>query len=364
MAYFTIMVFLVVYFLIVGQSILVPLAFGALFAFMLKPIVDFFERFIKWRIFSILMALISAIIPVSIVIYFFSSQFVDVVQDMPSIKEKLNTGVATLYDWAKSIFGFTKAEADEAFSNQVSSLMDAPLSFLGVGLTSTTSFLTGLFLSFIYIFLFLLYRSGFKDFLLIQASKVNRPKLKDLIDKVQKLIQKYLYGLLLVILILGVLNSIGLWVIGIKHPLFWGFLAAMLAVIPYIGTFIGGALPFLYALATAGEMWQPVAVVVLFITVQTLEGNFITPNVIGSSVKINPLAAIVSLLVGAKIWGIAGMVLSLPVISIIKEILKSSEAWRPVGFLLSDEIGEKEQVFKVKWDKERFRLRHFFRKRN
>ena len=196
MAYFTIMVFLVVYFLIVGQSILVPLAFGALFAFMLKPIVDFFERFIKWRIFSILMALISAIIPVSIVIYFFSSQFVDVVQDMPSIKEKLNTGVATLYDWAKSIFGFTKAEADEAFSNQVSSLMDAPLSFLGVGLTSTTSFLTGLFLSFIYIFLFLLYRSGFKDFLLIQASKVNRPKLKDLIDKVQKLIQKYLYGLL------------------------------------------------------------------------------------------------------------------------------------------------------------------------
>ena len=85
---------------------------------------------------------------------------------------------------------------------------------------------------------------------------------------------------------------------------------------------------------------------------------------IGSSVKINPLAAIVSLLVGAKIWGIAGMVLSLPVISIIKEILKSSEAWRPVGFLLSDEIGEKEQVFKVKWDKERFRLRHFFRKRN
>lgn len=199
--------------------------------------------------------------------------------------------------------------------------------------------------------------------MLIQAASDKRENLKDLINTVQGLIQKYLYGMCMVILILGILNSVGLLIIGLEHPFFWGFLAATLAIIPYIGTFIGGLLPFLYALATTGQMWQPAAVVILFMAVQALEGNLITPNVVGSSVKINPLAAIVSLLIGAKIWGIAGMVISLPVVAILKEILTRSEAWRPVGFLLSDELGEKEQIFKIRWDKERFRLRHFFKRK-
>jgi predicted PurR-regulated permease PerM len=362
LTYFMALLLLATYFIIVCQSILAPLAFGALFAFMLKPLSSFFERKIKWRILAIILAMFSAFVPLIFTTYFFSAQFVDVIQGIPSITDELNAGIATIYNWASQLFSFSKAETDAFFSEQASKLLKAPLAFLGVGVSSSTSFFVSFFLCIIYVFLFLLYRSSFNSFMLLQAGPDNRKKVSDLLEKIQSLVQRYIYGMLSVILILGILNSTGLWIIGIRHPLFWGFLAAALAIIPYIGTFVGGLLPFLFALATTGEIWQPIAVVVLFGVVQALEGNFITPNVVGSAVNVNPLAAIIALLLGGKIWGISGMVLALPAIAVLKEILKQFDAWRPVGFLLSDDISNGKNVFEKKWDNEKFRLRNFFKK--
>ncbi|MBK9018163.1 MAG: AI-2E family transporter [Saprospiraceae bacterium] len=360
LASFGALLFMGIYILVIGKSILVPLVFGALFAFMLKPLCTRFERWIKWRSMAIMLAMISAIIPVTGIIYFFSSQFMTVVADMSSIKEKMNAGITMVYSGVRNMLGFTRAETDKFFTEQLPSMVSSS-SFFGDGVSSSVSFCTGFLLTFIYIFLFLLYRSAFKNFILMQTHQTKRESTHGLLESVQKVIQGYLQGLVMVISIMGILNSVGLCVIGIKHPFFWGFLAAMLAVIPYIGTFIGGLLPFLYAIGTANEAWQPVAVVILFVVVQVLEGNFITPKVVGSSVSINPLAALIALLVGAEIWGIVGMILSLPCIAILNELLKQSDAWRPVSLLISDEIGINEHLFNQKWNKERFRLSNFFK---
>lgn len=357
---FGLLLFMVVYVLVIGKSVLVPLTFGALFAFMVKPLCTRYERRIKWRSLAILLAMFTALVPLTGIVYFFSKQCMNVVTDMPSIKEKLNTGISKVYLFAKNTMGFSRAETDQFFSEKVPSMVSSS-SFFGDGVSTSTSFITGLLLTFIYVFLFLLYRSAFKNFMIMQTHQNKREDTQDLLDKIQKVIQGYLQGLVMVIAIMGILNSVGLLVIGIEHPFFWGFLAAMLAIIPYIGTFIGGLLPFLYAVATANESWQPMAVVILFVVVQVLEGNLITPKVVGSSVSINPLAAIIALLIGAQIWGIAGMILSLPGIAIFNEFLKQSDAWRPVSLLISDEIGVNEHLFKQKWNKERFRLSNFFK---
>ncbi len=357
---FVILVFLGVYLLVVGQEILAPLAFAALFALMLKPICDFYERKL-WRIPSIILSLFTAAIPVIGLFYFFSTQLVNVFADMPSIQEKLNAGLEMLYEWTSSKFGYSEDETDSFIKEQLPKILNSPMSGIGGGFLSSAVFLVNLFLTLIYIFLFLLYRTAFKNFALMQAQPKNKEKTETLLNKIQKVVQSYLYGLFLVIIIVGVLNTIGLTIIGIEHALFWGFLGSMLAIIPYVGSFLGGFLPFLYALATADHMWQPFAIVALFIFVQIMEGNLITPNVVGSSIKVNALAAIVALLVGGQIWGIAGMVLSLPAAAIFKEILKQSDYWRPVGYLLSDEIGNNGNTFKLEWDKERFRLRNFFK---
>jgi predicted PurR-regulated permease PerM len=360
LASFGLLLFMGVYILVIGKTILAPIVFGALLAFMLKPLCGRFERWIKWRTMAIVLAMVSAIVPLTLVIYFFSSQFMNVMADMPSIKEKLNTGITMVYSGARNMLGFSRAETDKFFTEQLPAMVSSS-SFFGEGFSSSAAFLTGFLLTFIYIFLFLLYRSAFKNFIEMQTHQKKREGTNELLDSIQKVIQGYLQGLVMVISILGILNSVGLCVIGIQHPFLWGFLAATLAVIPYIGTFIGGLLPFLYAIGTANEPWQPVAVVILFVVVQTLEGNLITPKVVGSSISINPLAALIALLVGAEIWGIAGMILSLPCIAILNELLKQSDTWRPISYLISDEIGVDENFFSQKWNKERFRLSNFFK---
>ena len=68
-------------------------------------------------------------------------------------------------------------------------------------------------------------------------------------------------------------------------------------------------MPTLYALINYDSLWMPVLVVILYVSVQALEGNFLTPKIVGSKVSLNPLFALIALFTGGMIWGIAGMIL-------------------------------------------------------
>ncbi len=85
-------------------------------------------------------------------------------------------------------------------------------------------------------------------------------------------------------------------------------------------------------------MWYAIGVVIVFAVVQFLEGNFITPRITGSKVSINALAAIIALLIGGKILGIAGMILAVPAIGVLKILLSHSEHLKPFVILLEDKI--------------------------
>ena len=151
-----------------------------------------------------------------------------------------------------------------------------------------------------------------------QSAPSGKATVQKVLAKIRRLVGSYLVGMLLVIALLACVYSLGLWLIGLPNPLFWGSMAAILAIIPYIGTFIGGLLPFVYALLFMNSFWQPIAVVALFVIVQQIEGNFITPKVVGDRVDLNPLAAILALFVWAFIWGIGGMIIALPLTAILK----------------------------------------------
>jgi predicted PurR-regulated permease PerM len=135
-------------------------------------------------------------------------------------------------------------------------------------------------------------------------------------------------------------------------------LAALLTVIPYIGVFIGSLLPILYALVMTDSFFYPIAVFIWFQLVQALEGNVITPNIVGSQVSLNPLIAILSLLIGASVWGVAGMVLFTPLTAILKVFLDNIPALAAYGYLMSE--GERKIV--VKPSKHRW-IDRFWRKK-
>jgi predicted PurR-regulated permease PerM len=156
------------------------------------------------------------------------------------------------------------------------------------------------------------------------------------IDNIQKVVESYISGLLIVIVIVALLNMTGLMIMGVPYAVFFGIFASVLTIIPYIGILIGAALPALFTLVQTGSLVQALIVVGIFAFVQFLEGNFITPNITGSKVSINPFAAVVALIVGGEIWGAAGMILSIPIIAILKVLFDATESLEPFGFLLGD----------------------------
>ena len=156
------------------------------------------------------------------------------------------------------------------------------------------------------------------------------------VGNIQGVVASYISGLVTVMIIVSLLNSLGLLIMGVKYAFFFGVFAAILTIIPYIGVLIGSLLPALFTLVETGSVVNALVVVGIFAFVQFLEGNFITPYITGSKVSINPFAAIVALIIGGEIWGAVGMILSIPLIAILKVLFDAYTPTEPFGFLLAD----------------------------
>lgn len=352
-----------VYFLIIAKFLLAPLAFAALFTIMLQPVSSFMESIIKSRLISILLTFVVALIPLAGIIMLFSYQFANIMNSLPDIAGEIKSGVNVIFDWLEENTTLSPEERTSWVQKNITNLLDAPMGFIKTGLATSTTLLFNVLFTVLGIFFFLLYRTGIQNFMLMQFAPRSRKEFQDVLSQIRVTIQHYLYGMLTVIGILAILNSSGLALLGIGYPLFWGALGALLAIIPYIGTTIGGILPFVYAIATTSTLWQPLGVVLLYGTIQSIEGNLITPKVVGSSVNVNPFIALVSILIGGAIWGVAGVVLALPAVAVIKLIFDHIDYLKPVGLLMSDDVYREEDKFLTEYDKDEYRLVNLLRER-
>lgn len=348
------------YALYAGSSFFIPLTYGVFFSLMLQPFCSWFERIVGNRMIAVILTLMAASALVATVIFFFFNQ----VQSILTEAEDIYSGLQeTFYEWAEyggGSFGLSGREVEQYIDTIITSFSSEPLGILSTGLSTSGVLLANFSLVVIYTFFFLLYRTAVKNFVLGQLSDNDQKEGLTTLSEVQQVAKNYLGGMALVMLILGVLNSLGLFVIGIEYYLVWGFLAAVLGIIPYIGTVIGGLLPFVFAIATTESLWQPVMVVVLYATVQFMEGNFITPKVLGGSVKINALAAIIAVIIGSFYWGIAGIILAIPLLAMVRIIMTHIEPLRPVALLLSDDLYERSGIFLTEYNHPRYRLSNIF----
>jgi len=147
----------------------------------------------------------------------------------------------------------------------------------------------------------------------------------------------FVKGMLLVYLIVGILNSIGLAIIGIPHPFMFGFIASILTFIPYAGIIISSLLPIAVSWVTYDSLLYPLGIILVFAFVQLLEANIIFPFAVGNRLKINPLIIIIMIVAGGILWGAAGMILFIPFISIVKLIADRTESLKTLSLLLGSE---------------------------
>lgn len=329
-----------VYILYVLRETIIPLAFSILLAILLHPVCAWLEVRKVPRISAILLSILALFTVIVVLVYVVSMQIGSFAEELPRITEKAEAILDQTLTMGERYLNISRTQqVSEAKKYLINALSEGRAVLLNTLVTTTGAISTFVLIP-LYIFFFLLYRDFFRMFVHKAIRSVPNEELNLLLKKIYEVIQSYLSGLFLVILIVGVLNSVGLLILGVPHAIFFGFLAGFLILIPYIGILIGSVLPALLSIVTMDSPWYAVGVIGIMSFVQFLEGNFITPHIVGSKVSVNPLAAIIALFLGGQLWGLSGLILALPVTAILKVIMDTVPSLEPYGFLLGEPVHE------------------------
>ena len=324
-AFFTVVI------LYVGKTLFIPLFFGLLIAMIMYPICKWLENHGVKKLFAITICLLIVTLLVAALITLMMWQVKMFSKDAPAIIAKLQTVVSQLQTWIANTF-----KTDAGLNNEWGKDLSGSIAvFLTSTIQNTASTLFMLFLTPVYTALFMYHRKTFVQFLHSITPEKYKQRLNAILQEIIHTYFNYIKGMLMVYLMVGILNSIGLYALGVKYAILFGMLCAIMTIIPYIGTFISASLPVSMVWMQTGNIWYPLGVIAMFSVVQYLEANVIYPKAVGTQLHVSTLAMLVAMIAGGVVWGIAGMVLFIPFVAILKIISDHIEEWKPLNLLLS-----------------------------
>lgn len=317
-----------------GQPVFIPMSYGLLVAMVLYPVCLRLEKR-RWpRSLSITAGLLIVILLFLALIGLLVLQMAYFIKDAPELLTKLKPALNNLQYSTESKFNLAHAGSDQWW-DRLTSFFTATVRDAGKTIFSNGS-QTGIavFLVPVFTALFLYNRHAFVSFLRSITPASYRDQIPGILNEVIHTYHNFIKGMLKVYLIVGILNSIGLLALGIRHAILFGMLTAIMTIIPYIGIIISALLPISVALITKDSIWYPIGVVAVFAFVQYLEANVIFPRLVASQLKVSTWATLVAILTGGILWGVSGMILFIPFIGIAKLVLDHIPAWEPAKILL------------------------------
>jgi len=319
-----------------GRSLFIPLSFALLISFLLYPVCRWLEQKGMNKSIAIGLSLVSVLFIFIAILYLLFAQIIEFSHEWDSLELKFEE---TLNQWSAFLtnqFGINEEKQLNYIKNVLTNSGSQVFSLLKNTVYSFSESLFYLLIIPIFSALILFYRQ-----LLVQAlyhifPLDKKEMIHEIILETIQEYYKFIKGMLAVYLIVGILNSIGLAIIGVPYPFLFGFTASILTFIPYIGIMVSSLLPITVAWITFNSIWYPIGVIAVFSLVQVLEAYIIFPYAVGSRLKINTLAILIMVIAGGILWGAAGMILFIPFISILKLLADRTESLKPLSLLLSD----------------------------
>ncbi len=333
---FLIGIFALLTMLYIAQSIVVPLLFAIIFAIVLHPVVNFFVRLRINRVVAIIIALTLALLVFGVLGAFLFSKAIGFSDSLPKLIDKFTEIFNQAVAWAAGYFDISPRKIDAWILKTKTGIINTEGAEIGQTIASVGSGVMLLFLIPVYIFMILFYQPLLLEFFRRLFGKSNRSEVSEVITQIKSIIQSYLIGLIMEAAIIATLYSVGLLILGIKYAFILGVIGAFLNLIPYLGAIIAASLPMMIALETKVSPWFSLLVLALYVFIQFIDNNYILPKLVASKVKINALVSIIVVIGFAALWGIPGMVLSIPLTAIVKLVFDHIEPLKPWGFLLGD----------------------------
>lgn len=327
---------LVIAILYFGRVFLIPLAFAILLSMLMVPVCRALDKRGLHRAISVGVCVLILLITIAVIATIISLQFLSFTEDLPQIKQRIQELLGEIQIFTQQHFNISSEKQKAYLAQQLNTAQESLGSVITGVFTSVAGVITGIALTLVYTFLLLYHKERYELFFLKMLKKEDGNHVENLLEKISGVAQQYLRGRTISILILTVLYSAGLLAVGIKHAILLGCIAALLTIIPYVGTLIGGIFPLLMALVTEPSWTTVFWVAGIMIFIQAIDNYFIEPYIIGGEVNLSALATILALIAGGLIWGLMGMILFIPMLGIAKIIFDNIEKLKPIGFVIGD----------------------------
>ncbi|ARS34326.1 AI-2E family transporter [Pontibacter actiniarum] len=333
---YTVLLSLILY---VGRTLFIPLSFALLISFVLYPICKWLERKGLPRWAAILLCLLLLVVLVGGLGFLLIKQMLRFGQEWPSLQAKLLATWQNLSAYLERHYAIDAA-AQIAWVERMAGEIAASAFAMAQDVVYTSAVSLVLFVLIpIYVALILYNREQFTSALYSLFSQEEHRKIHQILHETITTYYNFIKGMVVVYVVVGVLNSLGLFLMGVPHAVFFGVVASILTFIPYVGITIGAILPMTVAWVTYDSVWYPLGVIIVFSVVQYLEANLIFPWAVSARLQVNMLFTLLAIVAGGILWGASGMILFIPFLAILKLIADKHEGMRPVSLLLGS--GEK-----------------------
>lgn len=315
-------------FIIVFNTIVAPIIVSIILYYLFNPLVNLMERYNisrLWGVIILFLVIIGVIaLAINLLIPVIGAQFKSFGNNFPYYVDKVNKFIdsVTKYSLISNFYGQIQDQLDSlakklpsmvsdyfnGFGSKVKNFAEA---LVNVGVViATTPFV-----------LFFMLKDGhrFKEFSTNLMPPKFRKDFHDLLDKMSLQVGSYIQGQIIVSFCIGILLFIGYSIIGLDYSLILASIAAVTNVVPYIGPTIAISPAIIIALITSPIML--LKLVIVWTAVQFIEGHFISPNIMGKTLKIHPLTIIFILLSAGNLLGVVGVILGIPAYAILKVLV-------------------------------------------
>lgn len=312
------------------RSVLLPFVAGIIIGYLLDPLATKFERLKIGRtaatclvLFLVAVILIPALIALVGMIDEQLSQFINSVPGyMASLSKKIEPAISALQE---RIPGFSREKIREYLQGNMSNGLKLLGSVLRKLITSgyaLFNILSLLLITPVVAFYMLRDWDNFIKKVDSLLPKFYKKEIETQAKAIDKIISSFIRGQLSVCILLGSFYAIGLTIVGLDLGMLVGFIAGVISFIPYVGSIVGFVTAMGIAFAQF-DSWIPIAQVAgVFFVGQFLEGNFLTPKLVGDSVGLHPVWVMFALLAGGVLLGFLGLMIAVPLAAIIGVLVR------------------------------------------
>ncbi|HMI00918.1 MAG TPA: AI-2E family transporter [Pedobacter sp.] len=313
-----------------AASFLIPVTLAAVFSMLFIRLSSWFESKKISRPVSSLLCTLIFLCAIGLIVFLLSWQLQGLAENMETMKQRLTTTFSNFQQWLQEQIGINKTTQKEIVKSQSEGSGGIMTGFAN----SIFGILVNAVLVIVYMFLFLCYRSHIKKFILKIVPGDEKTKADNVVHKAGKVAQQYLSGLGAMIGVLWIMYGIGFSVVGVESAIFFAILCGILEIIPFVGNLTGTAITILAVLAQGGDSKMIIGVIIVYGLVQFIQTYILEPLIVGEQVNINPLFTIMVIVLGETLWGVAGMILAIPLLGMVKIVCDHVPDLQPYGFLI------------------------------